>query len=100
MAKKVSLTVNNVSIKLDSFVETYVYHVADGIVASLKDTGAYKKLELNVEENGDVKLVFNGTDNPLNFFVTEIVRNTLTGMVSNLKGVTGKVKTINLSISQ
>ena len=100
MAKKVSLTVNNVPIKLDAFVEGYVYHVADGIVASLKDTGAYKKLSLEVEASGDVKLVFNGKDNPLNFFVTEIVRNTLAGMVSSLKGVEGKVKTLKLVITQ
>ena len=100
MAKKVSLTVNGATIKLDSFVESYVYHVADGIVASLKDTGAYKNLLLTIESSGDVKLVFNGKDNPLNFFATEIVRNTLSGMVSNLKGVEGKVKTLELSISR
>ena len=100
MAKKVSLTVNGAPIKLDEFVESYVYHVADGIVASLKDTGAYKKLDMEIEVTGDVKLVFNGKDNPLNFFVTEIVRNTLSGMVSNLKGVQGEVKTLKLSVSQ
>jgi hypothetical protein len=98
VANKIGLIVNNVSIKLDEFVESYVYHVTEGIVASLKNTGAIKKLELNVEDNGDVKLVFNGKDNPLNYFVTEIVRNTLAGMVSNLKGVSGKIKTLSIKI--
>ena len=100
MARKVSLTVNNVPIKLDSFVESYVYHVTNGIVASLKDTGAIKKLELDVDGTGDVKMIFNGSDVALNFFVTEIVRNTLAGMVSNLKGVEGNLETLSLRIEQ
>ena len=100
MPRKVSLTVNKNPIKLDAFVESYVYHVTGGIVASLKDTGAVKTLALNVEDTGDIKMVLNGRDIPLNFFATEIVRNTLGGMVSGLKGVEGKLKTLTLNIEQ
>jgi hypothetical protein len=100
VARKVSLTVNNNPIKLDYFVESYVYHVTNGIVASLKNTGPIKKLALDVDKTDDIKMDLNGNDIPLNFFTTEIVRNTLAGMVANLKGVEGKPKTISIKIEQ
>ena len=100
MAKKISLSVNNKPIKLDLFVEGYVYHVVNGIIASLKDTGAIKKLELDIDNAGDVKINLNGAEVPLSFFPVEIIRNTLAGLVSNLKGVDGKLKTLELKIAQ
>ena len=100
MARKVSLTVNNNPIKLDYFVEGYVYHITNGIIASLKDTGAIKKLELDVDDSGDVKINLNGSEVPLSYFPVEIILNTLAGMVSNLKGVDGKLKTLELRITQ
>ena len=98
MAKKVSLMINESSIELNEFVEAYFFHVAGGIVASLKDTEAIKKLKLDIDKTGDVKIDLNGKDIPANLFVVEIVRNTLIGMAANLKGVNGKVKTLSLRI--
>jgi len=100
VARKVSLTVNSNPIKLDYFVEGYVYHVTNGIIASLKDTGAIEELELDVDDSGDVQITLNGNDVPLSYFPVEIIRNTLAGMVSNLKGVDGELKTLELRISQ
>jgi hypothetical protein len=100
MARKVNLTVNETSIELNEFLEAYFYHVAGGIIASLKDTEAIKKLKLDIDNTGDVKIILNGKDIPVNIFVTEIVRNTLGGMVGNLKGVNGKLKTLSLRIEQ
>ena len=100
MARKVSLTVNDVPLEFNEFVEAYFYHVAAGIIASLKDTAPIKKLKLDIDKTGDVKIDLNGKDLPLNIFVAEIVRNTLSGMVANLKGVSGKVKTLALKIEQ
>jgi hypothetical protein len=100
MAKKVSLTVNENPLDLNEFVEAYFYHISGGIVASLKDTGPVKKLKLDVDKTGDVKLDLNGKDIPMNIFVADIVRNTLSGMVANLKGVNGKMKTLSLKIEQ
>jgi hypothetical protein len=68
------------------------------MVASLKDTGAIKKLQLEVLDSGDVKMNLNGKDVPLNIFVTEIFFNTLSGLVKDLKGVEGKLKTLVLII--
>ena len=100
MAREISLTVNNNPIKLDFFVEGYIYHVTSGIIASLKDTDAIRTLELIVDESGDIKIELNGKDIPLNFFATEIIRNTFAGMVQNLKGVDGKLKTLELRINR
>jgi hypothetical protein len=82
VARKVSLTVNNTPIKLDYFVEGYVYHIANGILASLKDTGVIKKLDMDIDNTGDVKI------------------NTMAGMISKLKGVDGALETLELRIDQ
>jgi hypothetical protein len=99
VSRKTSLTVNNKSIKLDYFVEGYVYHVVGGILASLKDTGPIKNLELVIDNAGQVNIKLNGVDVPLKVFPEEIIRNTLAGMVSNLKGVDGGLKTLELKIT-
>lgn len=100
MARKTSLTVNGKTITLDYFVEGYVYHVAAGILASLKGTGEIKKLELDVDSDGDVKITLNGADVPLSFFPVQIIKNTLAGMVASLKGVSGKMSTLSLRVTQ
>ncbi len=100
MARKTSLIVNNIPIELDYFVEGYVYHVVAGILASLKGTGTIKNLELDVDSDGLVTIVLNGSGVPCNVFVMEIIRNTLAGMVSNLKGVTEEMRTLELRIIQ
>jgi hypothetical protein len=100
VARKISLTVNDISIQIDHFVEGYVYHVVTGILASLKDTGEIKDLELVVDNTGDVKINLNGADVPLSYFPVEIIRNTLAGMISNLKGVESGLNTLELKITQ
>ena len=97
MTKKVSLTVNDVPIKLDFFVEGYVEHVTAGILASLKDTGEIKDLELDIDNEGQVKINLNGSEVPLSYFPIEIIRNTVFGMVSNLKGV-NQVERLKITI--
>ena len=99
MSHKISLNVNGAPIQLDEFVEGYVYHVTGGIVGSLNNTGAIKSLKLTVVNNGDVKMTLNGADVPLKPFPVEIIRNTLAGMVKNLKGVNGALETLEIKIS-
>jgi hypothetical protein len=100
MARKVSLTVNGNPIKLDIFVEEYVYHVTAGILNSLKGTGAIKNLELDVDSDGQVTINLNGVAVPLSFFPVQIIRNTLAGMVSKLKGVEKEMSTFSLRVTQ
>jgi hypothetical protein len=99
MARILTMTVNGNQIKFIPFVEEYVYQVANGIVASLKDTGAIKTLELKLD-GGEVALNLNGKEVPVNVFVTRIITSTMAGMVSTLKGAEGKMKTLELKISQ
>jgi hypothetical protein len=42
----------------------------------------------------------NGKDVPVNVFVTKIITSTMAGMVSTLKGAEGKMKTLELKITQ
>jgi hypothetical protein len=100
MARKVSLKVNGNPIELDDFVEGYVYHLTAGILASLKGTDAIKNLELDIDDDGQINIILNGTDVPLGYFPVQIIRNTLTGMVADLKGVTEKMRTLGLKITQ
>ena len=100
MTRKVSLTVNDYTIEMDYFVEGYVYHVTAGILGSLKGTEAIKDLELTVDNDGVVEIELNGAEIPLTYFPTQIIRSTLAGMVSNLKGVDKEMSTLELNISQ
>ncbi len=100
MARQVSLTVNDNHIELDRFVEGFVYHVASGILNSLKGTSAIKNLELSVDSDGQVNITLNGTEVSLSYFPVQIIRDTLAGMVANLKGVTDEMHTLELKITQ
>jgi hypothetical protein len=100
MTRKIDLTVNNSTIKLDYFVAGYLDHVTGGIVVSLHDTGEIKRLKLTLDEKGDVRMTLNGADVPLNYFTVEIIRSTLLGMVKPLKGVEGAVTKLELNIER
>ena len=97
MARQISLSVNDVSIKLDYFVHAYIDHVVGGILASLNDTGEVESLELSINNEGQVTINLNNSDVPLKYFPNEIIKSTILGMVSTLKGV-GEVNRLQLSI--
>jgi hypothetical protein len=60
--------------------------VVSGILTSLRDTPEIEGIELSIEGD-DVSIVLNKAAVPLNLFVTRIIRSTMLGMVSSLKGV-------------
>jgi hypothetical protein len=99
MAKKISLSVNDVPVKLIYFLQNYLDGVVSGMVASLKDTGKIENLKLSIDNKGQVKINLNGADVPLKPFPTEIIRSTILGMVSPLKGV-GEVNRLEIAISR
>jgi len=86
MTRQVTLSVNDVPIALDYFVQGFIDHVVSGILASLKGTGEMEALDLSIEGD-DVTIDLNDARVPLNPFVTEITKNIIVGMVSPLKGV-------------
>jgi hypothetical protein len=100
VTKKIELSVNDKPIKLDYFVAGYVDHVTGGIIASLKDTGEIKTLELTIDNEGQVNIILNGSDVSLTPFPVEIIRSTVMGMVATLKGVDKGVDRLRLKLSR
>jgi len=93
---KVILSVNDVPIELDYFVQGFLDHVLGGMAAALKETGEIKSLDVSIL--GDtVTINLNSAVVPINPFVNRITRNTIVGMVSSLKGVSS-IDRVNLSI--
>ena len=99
MSKQVSLSVNDMPIKLDLFVYGYIEHVVGGILASLKDTEEIESLKLTIDNEGQVKIELNGSVIPLKPFPNEIIKSTVLGVVSPLKGVSG-VNRLELTIDR
>ena len=99
MAGKVSLSVNNVPINLDYFVEEYILNVLSGIIASLHDTSSIESLVLNIDNEGQVNISLNKADVPLKYFPVEIIRSTVLGMITPLKGVDGEVNHLEITVS-
>ena len=97
MSRQVSLSVNNVPIRLNDFVEEYLDGVVSGIVASLKDTGEIESLRLSIDNEGQVTINLNGSMVPLKYFPSEVIKSTILGMVSPLKGV-GEVNRLEITI--
>jgi hypothetical protein len=100
MTRQVSLSVNDMSINLDYFVENYLDHVVGGIISSLKDTSEIKTLELTIDNEGQVTITLNGGDVPLKYFPVEIIKSTVEGMVAPLKGVDSAVNKLELKIER
>jgi hypothetical protein len=100
VTKRVSLFVNNVPIDLDYFVESYIDHVVGGIIASLRDTGQIETLELNVDNEGQVKITLNNAAVPLKYFPVEIIKSTLEGMITPLKGVDRVLSPLEIKIER
>ena len=96
MTRQVSLMVNDSPIPLDYFVQGFIDHTVDGILAALEDTGEIKTLDISIDGD-EVKIILNNATVPINYFVNKIIRNTIVGMISSLKGVS-EISKINISI--
>ena len=99
MSKQISLSVNDVPIKLDYFVHDYIEHVVSGVLASLKDTEEIESLKLSIDNEGRVTINLNDSVVPLKYFPNEIIKSTILGVVSPLKGV-GEVNRLELTIGR
>jgi len=95
-SRQVTLSVNDVPIEIDYFVQGFIDHTIGGILEALDGTGEIKRLELSIQED-KVAINLNNALVPINPFVNKIIRNTVAGMVSSLKGVT-TIKKLNLNI--
>ena len=94
--RQISLSVDDVPIEIDYFVQGFIDHIMGGILVSLEGTGEIKTLDVSIEGD-EVRINLNGAVVPINPFVNKIIRNTVAGMVSSLKGVS-EINSMRISI--
>jgi hypothetical protein len=98
VSSQVMLKVNDEPVAINNFVRGYIDHVMAGILASLKNIGKIKSVDVSIE--GDqISMVVNDTTVPLNPFVTKTIHGTIVGMISSLKGISA-VEKIAVSIKK
>jgi hypothetical protein len=97
MTVQLKLTVNDVEIHTDYFVEGFIDHTVSGMIESLEGTGRVQDLKLSLAGD-DVEINLNGAPVSINAFVVKITKSTLLGMVSVLKGVTLPVKKVDITL--
>ena len=96
MTRAISLSVNDVPIDLDDFVQEFIDRTVSGMLSALEGVGEIKILEISIEGE-KVSVNLNDAVVPINPFVNKIVKITIVGMVSSLKGV-GEINRMNISI--
>ncbi len=97
-SRQVSLSVNDVLIELDYFVQQFIGHTISGMLAAPQGTGEIESLDVSIE--GDkVTINLNNAVVSINQFVNKILQNTIVGVVSSLKGVS-KINKMNMSIKR
>ncbi len=99
MTKEITLSVNGNPIKTDYFVAGFIDHTVSGMIESLEGTSPIQRLNLSVD--GDkVTINLNGGNLiPVNQFASRIIKSTLTGIFTPLKGVTLPIDKVQLTLS-
>ena len=98
MTRAVSLSVNDVPIELDYFVQGFIDHTVSGMISALEGVGEIKLLNLSVE--GDkVTINLNDAIVSINPFTNKIIKNTTLGIVSSLKEV-GEINRMEINVSR
>ena len=86
MTRRINLSVNEVPVEIDYFVQGFIDHTVAGMIAALEGTGEIRSLMVSLEGD-NVAVILNDSVVPINPFANKIMRNTIEGMVSSLKGV-------------
>ena len=96
-SRKVSLSINDVPMPIEDFVQEFINKVIIGMLSVLKGVNEIRSVDLFFDRD-EVIINVNDTVVPSNDFVDEFVRNTVTGMVTSLKGV-NQVDKLEISIT-
>jgi hypothetical protein len=86
MTRRITLSVNDVPVEIDYFVQGFIDHTVGGMASALERTGEIKHLVVSWEGK-KIAMILNDTVVPINRFANDIIRNTIIGMVSSLKEV-------------
>ncbi len=86
MTRRVALSVDDVPVEIDYFVQSFIDHTIGGMAGALE--GVVEIGSLDVSIKGDKVVVdINGKAIALNPFVNRLVKSTLDGLLLPLKGV-------------
>jgi hypothetical protein len=96
MTRIITLSVNDLPVEIDYFVQGFIDHTASGMISSLEGTGTIKTLNISIEKES-VSIILNNAIVPVNPFVSKLVRGTIVGLASSLKGVS-EINKVNLNI--
>jgi hypothetical protein len=86
MTRRITLSVNDVPVEIDYFVQGFIDHTVGGMVSALERAGEIKHLVVSLEGE-KIAIILNDTVVSINRFANDIIRNTIIGMVSSLKEV-------------
>ena len=79
MKSEVSLTVNEQPISINDFVKKLIDSTIGGILIALEGINEIKRVDLQIDYN-DVYVNVNGIEVPVDGFVNNTIRNTVSGM--------------------
>lgn len=99
MTTSITLLVNDQVIDLDYFAADFIHHVTNGMLQSLRGACEIAKLRLEFTAAGEVYMDLNGGRMDMNPFVQKIIKGTMTGIVTQLKGV-DEVQSLDLTIQR
>ncbi len=96
MTRRINLSVNDIPVDIDYFVQGFIDHTVGGMILALEGTGEIRHLVVSLEGN-QVAVILNESVLPLNPFAEKIIKNTIVGMISSLKGVS-QINSLNIII--
>lgn len=94
---KADLVINGVPVANNSFVDSFIAGVADGLVSPLSGGSCYRTVNIVIEEEKCL-VEFDGMCASTNEFVENMIKATLTGMAGVL-GISGPVNSLALKVS-
>ena len=95
---KAKLRMNKITVEMNAFVEDFLARTVVGMVSSLRGVDKIHSLEIH-KEKGDVKVTVNGNEIPLTPFPNNIIRNTLTALISSLKDGDKKIDSWDINVT-
>ena len=99
MTVNLMVTVNDIPINTDYFVGDFIDHTVSGIIESLEGTAKIRNLNLQIDKD-TVTINLNGAAIPTNTFTGKIIKSTIVGMLSVLKGVTNPIQKVTVVLNK
>jgi hypothetical protein len=99
MAAEITLTVNDVKIKMVHFVADFTEATVLGMMHGLKGVDEVQDLKLSIDQD-KAAIKINNQEIPLNEYATRIVISTMKGLLEPLTGVTLPINKVDLRLAK